>query len=711
MTSQPFDSFTARRHNAGIDRTQSLTRAEDEAPPRPASTPLAVALYYHSHGFNPLPLCGPACGCQSPGKVPHIRDWANLYSNGPVPRSAVDALFRHHKGNIGIAIPAGIMVLDIDPRSGGGESFESMTLLNGTLPDTPASTTGGGGKHFFLSLPAGLSVGAGGSLNDVGFNGVEWKSKGGQVVEAPSIHPSGNSYVWDVEYELGQVPIAAAPQWLIDLILQAKDSPGQTRDRMASRGGAPKAKAYSATDIRYFFGKRYEEGSRRTGTGLPRLVGILANRRVPEDRAIDFLVHWQNDHFIPTFDPDYLAMQIHTMYLRFAGDKMSDPVEGERFLKNLWRDMSNPRPAAPPVATTADGDVLAQATEVVKEMTLREQRNEALLAARAKAWAPEAIEERRNRLIAGWVNREVRTMPTEDGIHLPIYTCGVDIIPLDKQELVELLQIYEKPGGHVIERAIKCMQRAVWRCFQHGRKGGPTTTICRNPMHYWCATSTSSKVRQLELPTLSDGAAYRTLVLQWEVRPEGDIQDMDAQFKNEIADAKLQIDKLRSRREVKGLLQAWSLAAGLARPVSVMELRLLFMGEGTEEAAAKVAEVLERRLGAKVVWADSYQDGEKAVVQLYEWSTHTLIGMRDSQDTELFAAYYYAQKGTKMFHGVAALYKMLAEIKKEEAPRCDECGRPLRLVPEVAPERSDSGADGGKIVTPRLLQTAIPMPF
>jgi hypothetical protein len=59
--------------------------------------------------------------------------------------------------NIGVATGAtsGLLVIDVDPRSGGTDSPARLESLMGSLPVTLTAATGGGGRHLFFAHPGG----------------------------------------------------------------------------------------------------------------------------------------------------------------------------------------------------------------------------------------------------------------------------------------------------------------------------------------------------------------------------------------------------------------------------------------------------------------------------------------------------------------------------------------------------------------------------
>ncbi|QBJ94749.1 bifunctional DNA primase/polymerase [Rhodococcus sp. ABRD24] len=94
--------------------------------------------------------------------------------------------------NVGVAVPEGLVVLDVDPRNGGTDAAQLLTLRLGGLPDTLRARTGGGGWHVWLRIQA-LSGDLRSSLGD----GIDVKRFGGYVVMPPSIHPNtGRPYAW-----------------------------------------------------------------------------------------------------------------------------------------------------------------------------------------------------------------------------------------------------------------------------------------------------------------------------------------------------------------------------------------------------------------------------------------------------------------------------------------------------------------------------------
>jgi hypothetical protein len=104
---------------------------------------------------------------------------------------------------------SGYIIIDIDPRNGGFDSYKTMAH------DYEADSgfvvkTGGGGLHIYFKAPEGISLVS--KLSQ--FPGIDFKSSG-FVVGAGSLHASGSHY----EVKKGSPDdVADAPQSLIDLL-------------------------------------------------------------------------------------------------------------------------------------------------------------------------------------------------------------------------------------------------------------------------------------------------------------------------------------------------------------------------------------------------------------------------------------------------------------------------------------------------------------
>ena len=186
-----------------------------------SETLLKHALYYGKMGLRVFPLRAggkaPATphGCKDATSEPgQIKAWwggAQLY-------------------NVGIATGGGLVVLDVDINHDAGkygdETLSELERQQGPLPDTWTCLTGGGGAHYYFCCddPA-LTIGAGFAP------GLDYRGAGGYVVVPPSVHESGQEYVWEVEHTPTSCALAPLPDWLHTLMLNgSKAAPAPRRE-------------------------------------------------------------------------------------------------------------------------------------------------------------------------------------------------------------------------------------------------------------------------------------------------------------------------------------------------------------------------------------------------------------------------------------------------------------------------------------------------
>lgn len=162
--------------------------------------------------------------------------------------------------NIGLAIPLGLVVVDIDDR----HAFDRLKAEDRELPATARSQTGRG-FHLFYRTEAV-------SRNAVKvFPGVDLRGVGGYVVVPPSTHSTGTTYRWQVP--LSQATIADAPAWLVATLT-------------ARSGG----RARSTEKWREAVSRGANEGERNDS--IAALAGHLLRRGIDPFVTLDLLVCW-----------------------------------------------------------------------------------------------------------------------------------------------------------------------------------------------------------------------------------------------------------------------------------------------------------------------------------------------------------------------------------------------------------------------------------
>ena len=160
------------------------------------------ALQYAHRGWHVFPLhsvrnglC--SCGkpsCENPAKHPRtehglldatidVDTIAKWWSTWP------DANIGIRTGQI-----SGVVVLDLDAKNGGLESWNELQDIHGRV-ETLTCRTGGGGLHLYFEAPADELKSTGSQIAP----GIDTRAEGGYVVAPPSLHISGRRYQWEGE--------------------------------------------------------------------------------------------------------------------------------------------------------------------------------------------------------------------------------------------------------------------------------------------------------------------------------------------------------------------------------------------------------------------------------------------------------------------------------------------------------------------------------
>lgn len=165
-----------------------------------------AALYYALDGYKVLPL-------EPRGKRPLFR-LANGVKHATTDPETVAEWWRlEPEANIGLVVPDGHAVIDVDTRNTTGtpaQLYRKLRQRLGTLPATMTALTGSGNSaaHLWFRLPveAEDTVGA---ID----RAIEVKHAGQYLVAPPSIHRSGNRYQWTAY----QVPALLPQQALAEI--------------------------------------------------------------------------------------------------------------------------------------------------------------------------------------------------------------------------------------------------------------------------------------------------------------------------------------------------------------------------------------------------------------------------------------------------------------------------------------------------------------
>ena len=283
--------------------------------------------WYASQGWKILPcygIVGGRCTCNQThaepkdvGKHPALNSWHTGASSDVLEISRWWE--RDPEANIGVFCrPSGFFVIDIDPRSGGHNSFEEFEkLVEGALPPTVEATTGlytlGGrthrGRHIFYRCDESEELI--GNLKAAGIKGIDIKHNG-YVLISPSRHFSGVNYEWAEGKAPWEIEMAEAPEELLAFLRKRKSrSAVGTVDWTETFAdvdfGADRV------DIEKMLEEGIEEGSR--AVDIYKLTCAVANK----------------------FDVKTLLgrQSVETLMLRFNYEKVSPPLEVDELTKHV----------------------------------------------------------------------------------------------------------------------------------------------------------------------------------------------------------------------------------------------------------------------------------------------------------------------------------------------------------------------------------------
>lgn len=178
-----------------------------------------AAIDYAAAGWPVLPLhtakdgrcsCGKA-DCPSPAKHPRL---AHGLKEASTDLELVNEWWgRWPNANVGLRTGVAFDVLDLDGDEGRASIKAALEEQSIELPTGPSTKTGGGGSHL-LFLPTGAGNRAGILPK------VDWRGRNGYIVAPPSVHASGQAYLWRTSMELELPP---APEWLSRIVAPPRD--------------------------------------------------------------------------------------------------------------------------------------------------------------------------------------------------------------------------------------------------------------------------------------------------------------------------------------------------------------------------------------------------------------------------------------------------------------------------------------------------------
>lgn len=182
----------------------------------------SIIKQYLNKGKNLTPLNG---------KKPKIKDWTQR-------KVSEDQIFSHD-GNLGWVLGDLDLVVDVDPKNGGQESFKKLQdfldIHDPLLQLNPTVVTPSGGFHVYLKLPDKYKGQSFKKTLNKEYPGIDFLTKGSQCVIPGSITNQGK-YEW-ADDMFGEFEQSTAPKSLINIIAYESNKDSELGDFDGLIGG------------------------------------------------------------------------------------------------------------------------------------------------------------------------------------------------------------------------------------------------------------------------------------------------------------------------------------------------------------------------------------------------------------------------------------------------------------------------------------------
>lgn len=186
---------------------------------------LDAAIAYLNAGLTPVPV-------KPRAKSPTLVPWGQFQTRRPTEDEVMDWWTKTPDANVALVTGNGLLVIDLD-----GPDAESLLSDAGIeLPfDAPRVRTGrlNSGEHVWLRIPNDLRIRPKVSLVSGERSAVDLRCDGAIALVPPSLHPSGQNYVWSSSWDGDVASIPLAPPELLDLITKRYGSDVKQVARMA----------------------------------------------------------------------------------------------------------------------------------------------------------------------------------------------------------------------------------------------------------------------------------------------------------------------------------------------------------------------------------------------------------------------------------------------------------------------------------------------
>jgi hypothetical protein len=187
-----------------------LHQSNDDSAPN-TSIPFPIS-YYAEQGWKLIPCFGisqKGCNCgklhalrTDAGKHPLISNWPISATSDSLQLSKWFGIESQNNAAV-VCDRSGLVVIDIDPRNNGDESFLALeSLLDGAIPSTVTALTGEytvkgkrvRGRHLYFKADPEAQYFK--DFSRLRLKGIDIKSNG-YVLLPPSVHSSGVNYEWE----------------------------------------------------------------------------------------------------------------------------------------------------------------------------------------------------------------------------------------------------------------------------------------------------------------------------------------------------------------------------------------------------------------------------------------------------------------------------------------------------------------------------------
>jgi len=290
------------------------------------------------------------------GKAPLVK-WKPFQTRLPTDEEFAAWEKRYPKANIAICAGpvSGLLVLDVDGIAA-AQALQDLEDRHEPLPDTWRVATSRG-CHIYFRYTGDDLRNTNGELGP----GIESKTKGSTVHAAGSVHRSGHVYDWVMTLSPADLPLADAPEWLVNLL------------RPKPKATTPKLGRPRGTDDPHKVGRR--EQKYRDGA-WDNMIAELATAQEGKRNATLFKVatnarKWINAGHMEAAQVE-AALRAHAASLGLHDQEISttlksaaDAVGGEAIdLPEWWgrasqqpRTRALPPPPAPPPHDPETGEV------------------------------------------------------------------------------------------------------------------------------------------------------------------------------------------------------------------------------------------------------------------------------------------------------------------------------------------------------------------